>query len=965
MRRAEAMLVKRLGATVCALLMACVSSTAAWAGGARFMRGYGLWVQAGYAEVWGVSQLNYFTDPGDLAPNVPHAQADAMVAAAAAVWNVPTSSLTLAHGGELAEHVSSANTYFDGTEVVFPADVQTSNEAAMPVAVIYDTDGSITDLLLGQGASDPSGCRQNAVTESVDDIQLDGDIHHALLILNGRCVGSTPQQLTQMQYQLARAFGRILGIAWSQTNDNVFTAASTVTANQEAYWPLMHPLDVVCGIYTYQCMINPFTLRPDDISALALLYPVTQPAAGKQLTEQGMLSSWGWINFPTGQGMDWVNVTTQLNNWGVLQDWQVVSGVSGYPYQQAISNPVTQVQAVNQGDNDASIEGFFYMAAIPIYGMSTVIFATEPINPLYTGMYALGPYVRPPTTPSGTSQNTYAVDALGGQFQGFMTAWNGASSCAPGNDGTETAPASFDPSGWHDGLICGWGHNAWWTTTVKAGHTWTLEVTATDESGAASTYKLQPVLGVWQSSDAAGSLPTQASQAVPFNSMALGLTQVQMASPSSDTTYRFVISDQYGAGRPDFTYVARVLYAESVTPASLGAGGGTLTITGTGFRPGNVVQVNGVTATVQSWTPTQITAIAPSSALSGAPVGVPVAVTVLDPATGGTTSIGNAVTYTSAPDLLEQISAPSALATGVTAATPFAVKVLASDGTPLSGATVSFTVAQGSAAFGICGTATSCTVTTDSHGVAQTSVSGLAAGPVTLTATEMSGGATVQITLTDTAPVQSLQIAPAPVYVAAGAGGSWTLQATATQDGSPVTGLAIDWTTTSGLSADATPSSIGPTGTASITVSADSVAAGSTQSVTACGWNGICANWSLYGVDPSQWQVSAATGAGQSVSETQQLGAVGLLVTDGAGHPLEGAPVTVYQRVLAWEGACPVPGRCPAAPVLQTTEQSEISDANGMIAVTPVQLPGIPQTIQIAASTGTQGFVILTLQVTP
>ena len=95
---------------------------------------------------------------------------------------------------------------------IFPADVQSSNYLAKQIAVIYDSDGSITDLLLGEGASDPSGCRQSGVTESVDSIVPAGFIQHAILILNGRCTGPAPQQQMQLQYQLMRAFGRILGL---------------------------------------------------------------------------------------------------------------------------------------------------------------------------------------------------------------------------------------------------------------------------------------------------------------------------------------------------------------------------------------------------------------------------------------------------------------------------------------------------------------------------------------------------------------------------------------------------------------------------------------------------------------------------------------------------------------------------------------------------------------------------------
>ena len=61
---------------------------------------------------------------------------------------------------------------------------------AMQIAVIYDSDGSVTDLLLGNGASDPTSCLQNGVTESVDSIVPAGYIQHAVLVLNGRCTGS-------------------------------------------------------------------------------------------------------------------------------------------------------------------------------------------------------------------------------------------------------------------------------------------------------------------------------------------------------------------------------------------------------------------------------------------------------------------------------------------------------------------------------------------------------------------------------------------------------------------------------------------------------------------------------------------------------------------------------------------------------------------------------------------------------
>ncbi len=160
-----------------------------WAAGPRWVTGPPYFTTAGVPVVWYTNQPLYFTDPGDLSATVNHAAADALVAAAANVWNVPTASLVLAQGGTLDEHVSGANTFLGPSGLIFPADVQSSNYAAKQIAVIYDRDGSVTDLLLGNGASDPTSCLQNGVTESVDSIVPAGFIQHAILVLNGRCTG--------------------------------------------------------------------------------------------------------------------------------------------------------------------------------------------------------------------------------------------------------------------------------------------------------------------------------------------------------------------------------------------------------------------------------------------------------------------------------------------------------------------------------------------------------------------------------------------------------------------------------------------------------------------------------------------------------------------------------------------------------------------------------------------------------
>ena len=943
----------------------------AWAGGPRFITGHGLQAQPGQAEGWNTSTLLYFTDPGALGAGVSHAQADAMVAAAAAVWNVPTSSLSLVQGGQLAEHVSGANSYFDGSTFVFPSDVQISNEGNIPVAVLYDTDGSITELLLGSGASDPSSCRQNGVTASVDDLQTDGHIHHALLVLNGRCVGAAPEQLTQMQYQTARAFGRILGLSWSQNNDNVFTAMSPVNADQAANWPLMHPMDVICGYYTYQCMLNPFTLRVDDLSSLETLYPVlaTNISPGKQASDQDADFIVVTANFPNGQGMGALNFNAVRQHYGVVDDYQLVSGVTGVYYHASVYSPLSGTTPVDQGRPESWAEGLVSMRVVPLEGLSNVFFNSEPINPLYTGEYAIAPYVHSPSTPSGSTQNWTAYSAtptpdvpLGGS----STAYDAASNCNPGNDGTEASPAPLSSSGWQTGQLCGWGHNSWWAATVKAGRSWTLETMATDEAGGATIGKAEPVMGVWNASDPTGTAPTVATGSVPFNALALGVTQLRMSATSSDAPVRFLVGDEYGMGRPDFTYTTRMLYADTIQPLSVGSGGGTITITGTGFKRGNAVQINGIPATVQSWTDTTIVATAPSAQATGMLPGTAADVSVIDGQTGGETTIFAALTYTSAPDSLQIVTAPAVLNTGGTADVPFAVQVLASDGvTPVAGASVQFALTSGSALLGACGSAGTCNVVTDPNGRAQTSLTGGALGPVVISATEVSGGATVQLNLIVTNPVQAARFSPAAVYVAAGASGTWTPTLLATVNGAPVSGVPVTWTAGSGIVLASTQALTGQDGGAKATVNVGPIASGSVQTVGGCAWATQCAPWNLFGVDPSLLQLQILSGAGQSLPVSASFGALTLQITDGSGHSVQDAAVSIYQRVLGSVAPCSSPDRCAAAPVLAYNEMKADSGGDGSLNLQPLQVPGVAQTVEIAITFGTQGFLTLTLVKTP
>jgi hypothetical protein len=975
-------------AIVIALLL---GAGVAQASGPRWVTGPPYFTAAsGNPVSWYTWQPLYYTDPGNLSASVNHAAADAIVAAAAGVWNVPTAGLTIAYGGALHEHVSSANAYLTSNGPVFPIDVLSSNYAAKQIAVIYDSDGSVTDLLLGGGASSPAECRQNAVTESVDSIVPSGSIQHAIVVLNGRCTGPAPEQQLEMQYQLERAFGRVLGIGWSQTNDNVFTGTPQPSAAQAQHWPIMHPIDIVCGEYPYQCLPQPFTLRDDDVAAVSGLYAnvimydptAPPPAPGKVWTYQLASYVYGSVSFATGQGMSGVNIELQRQQggWDTPEDWYDVSTVSGAQFQQNAGNAVlsagTGIDA-SMGSPNVGYEGTYAFTWIPDLnapdvwpGPMFVVETTEAINPLYVGSHSVGPYTTGTIAPSGAPEtqllNRYALEPYMYPWmsvEGNFAPGDAASDCNTGGDGVETAPLPMTAGGWWSGVLCAHGHEAWSSFNMQAGRTATIEVAALDESGLATTAKAMPLIGVWNAADATGTLPTVAATASAFNTVALGVTATSVATTQAQGM-RFVVADARGDGRPDFAYQARVLYADSVQPAVTSMNGGLILISGRGFRAGNEVTVGGVAAAVSSWTASQIVAVAPPKSALPTNASGAMDVGVVDLQTGGSTVMKAALGYSGgvAPDGMTLVSAPSGtVEVGAVAPDAFAVRVFQGNGvTPVVGVPVTFTVATGSVEFAACGGA-SCVVLTDATGLASTAAMATSIGGVTVQASAV--GASVSASFA--AVVRSIAMAQPTEYVAAGATVAWPIQASVAENGAAASGVAVSWMTGQGMAVSSGTSTAGGSGSALATTVVGPLAAGAEATGEACAWSTFCASFAAVGVDPLLWRLAVVGGAGQSVGLAGTFAPLALMVTDGSGHPVAGAPVAIYQTVDAYEMACPAHGACPIAPVLGSSSAVAVSDVNGLVTVTPMQVAGAAEATNVAVATGTAGFVSLSLEQGP
>ena len=951
------------------------AATQAIASGPRWVTGQPYYYPEGSIIVWYTDSPQYFTDSGDLSAYVNNAAANAIVAAAASVWTIPTSRLNLLYGGTLDEHASAANVYPTGTGLVFPVDVQSTNYLNKQIAVLYDSDGAITDMMLGQGASDPSGCRQNGVTESVDSISTSGKIQHAILVLNGRCTGPTPEQQLQLQYQLMRAFGRIIGLGWSQTNDNVFTGNPAPTYNQALYWPIMHPIDVICGPYTYQCMPQPFTLRDDDVSGLGLLYPVWQfapPAPGKTdtLARGGRIV--GTVSFPNGQGMQGVNVVIHRLEpfWDTPEAWESTSGVSGYLFRHSSPNPVNGSIATsattNMGSPASSLEGYYEIFRTPLYdweGWQNLILTTQPINPLYVGAYAVGSYDTSAVAPSGAvmQQEFYVMSPYGSVILNFPSS-DAADGCQTTQDGSESAPAAVPSQGWWTDNLCVYGHTAWSTLAVKANRTLTVEVTALDERSMATSAKTMPVIGVWSSTDALGTLPTIAKTAGAFNSASTGTTALTVQSTQSQQL-RIAVADQRGDGRPDYAYQARILYADSITPASVPATGGVVTITGMGFRAGNAVTINGVSAAVSSWTANTIVATMPSLRTLGVTTALVADVTVKDLASGGDTVMAGALSYAAPVPALNLIAAPAGTVF-VGDSASFTVQAIGVDGvTPLVNQSITFVATGAGAIFGACMAAT-CSILTDARGIASTTVTPQAAGVVTLSATGNAG--TQSDVFTAVARVRTITPVNPTQYVAAGALVNWIPQLALSDNSGSTIGVPVSWRVTSGaITVTPAVSTTDAQSMAKAQAVTGPLSGGVPATAMACAWIAICADFTAIGVDASQWQLVVVSGEGQAIDATGTLAPVVLRVVDSASHPVVGAQVEVHQTLDAWQVPCPDHGRCPVPAVYGASVATEISDGDGLITITPMQLAGVAGVTNIAAASGPHGFVSMALQEGP
>jgi hypothetical protein len=938
---------------------------AAFPGGPKYVAGTSYFNPAvvGQPVHWAQGQVNYYVDQGPLSATVSNQQATTMVDAAAALWSaVSTAGVTLIDKGQLNEDVNGSDVQANAlSQFIAPSDV-TPSATNYPLGVVFDADGSVINTLFGGDTSDPEACQNNGVYVWIDNFNPDATIAHGIILLNGLCA-TDANMLEMMTFELERAFGRILGLDYSQVNPEALTDGNPTGA---LGWPIMQPLSGACGASGGACIPNPTTLSYDDIAALNRIYPIAAQSLasfpGKEITAANTISIQGTITFPSGYGMQGVNVVARpLDGGGNPLEQYTVSFVTGAGFGGNHGNPVMGFDDANGnpltmwGSNNPALQGFFDLSGIPLPpGVTSATYQVtfEAVNPLYILENSVGPYTQGQVAPSGTlesitipnlaagSEQTLAVTAAGASVAGFDDAI-----------GTQSQPRQMPTGGQWCGRLSQVSQTDWFTFPVRGNRTFTIVTQAVDETGAPANQKALPSIGIWDAFDAVGASAVGAAPGL--NGQAAGETWLRVAT-SADDIVRVGIADLRGDGRPDYAYNGWALYADTVSPTHLPASGGPITIQGTGFRLADTVLVGGQPAQVTSISPNQITAIAPATA-AGVTGSADVEVDDL-PVFYAAAVIPGGVSYDSGSgDALTLITAPSnTVPIGVPL--PFTVVALDPNLMPIGGVTVTFSVTLGTAALG-CGAA-SCPVTTTGDGRATMNVTAVNGTLAAVTAS-LTNGSSLEAQFTGgTPPV--LSVLTPQLSLAAGATFTWTVEALALSGGTPQANQTIGWQ--GGAAGFALQGSgiaqTNASGIATLTLTVGPLAEGQQASINAC-LNGTsqCVAFTAYGARPEYAILKAVSGTSQSLASSGTPAQIALRLFDMDGNPMAGGTVALYQSLHAWTPPCAAPEVCAPGALLASQAGTATSAVDGSVTFAPISQPGVATNLLGIAASGNTASV--------
>ena len=711
----------------------------------------------------------------------------------------------------------------------------------------------------------------------------------------------------------------MIGLGAAQANLNVWTGSPTPGDADFAGFPVMHGIDPENCLPITDCLSAPDQPAMDDGAALGRLYPVTAGNqfnfSAKALFSASTIRIHGIVSFPgpslpgttsPRQGMQGVNVVARWIDPLTLQPSRqyVASSVSGFLYRGNAGNPITGTtdssgQSYTRfGSDDPTLQGFFDLAGLEIpNGDLTASYQLtfERVDPLYSE--AVGSYAPLQVDPSGASPPVVVsvFQGLGADVEQDIVMTNAAvvpATVVISQDFLNPLPV---PGGgeWSSSLPTASGTN-YYSFTAQADRTLSLEVSTVDEQGNPTKGKAQPVIGIWPLGAEEGTPPPSFTPN-PFNTPVLGLSRLD-AQVLAASDFLVGITDWRGDGRPDYAHHVRVLYADTINPVRASTvGGSALQVQGMGFRPAMAAQVGGVTASVVDFGSNQLVLQTPALA-DGLQT-----VAVTDPATGGFSTMTDAITVGAGPsDIIQLLPvANPAIPVGGETLNPLPFLVTAPDGTPVVGATVALSTTNG-LTLDPCGGATSCSVMSDESGrvIVNVGFTQVGTGQVTaqLAPASYPNPSTAVATLTGVSSSLDIALVGQLTKVEQGTIVTIPLLARVLNPNGPQAGVQVNFHIAAG--------GHGLLGAAAVVTDANGNAANtlclapvsSDVQVTACvaPANAPCKTFQVGSVPVSALQIQAVSGTQQVVTEGQLVVPVTVLVTDDSipPYPVLGANVT-------------------------------------------------------------------------
>ena len=230
-----------------ALALLALAPAPALAGGPKYVAGTSFFNPAvlGQPIHWAGGQLNYYVDQGPLSASVSNQQATAMVDAAAALWSaIPTAGVTLTDKGPLNEDVSGSNILVNSSgQIAQPSDVTPSGHQLSPRASSTTPTAPSSMPSSAPPPASPPVARTTA-SSSGWTTSTPTPPSPTPSSCSTASAPPTPASSQMMSYELERAFGRVLGLDYSQVNPG---ALQNGEPGGTAGWPVMQPLSGVCG----------------------------------------------------------------------------------------------------------------------------------------------------------------------------------------------------------------------------------------------------------------------------------------------------------------------------------------------------------------------------------------------------------------------------------------------------------------------------------------------------------------------------------------------------------------------------------------------------------------------------------------------------------------------------------------------------------------------------------------------